>query len=83
MLLTNQSWNVLSYLFNGNMLASSGLHDQLLEVVNELLLNLLLGVKSFTMVIVQFEYFIIISLLDHSSVKEGSIFLSIFKPLYS
>ena len=65
------------------MSASSGLHEQLLEVMNELLLDLLLGVKNFTMVVVQFEDFVIISSLDHSSVKESNIFFSFFKPLYS
>lgn len=41
--------------------------------MNELLLDLFLGVKRFPLVIVQFENPVIIPSLNHSSMKEGSI----------
>ena len=83
MLRADQSWNVLSYFSYGNMSVGNGLCEQFLEIMNELFLDLLLGVKSLTLVVVQLEYFVIISSLDHCSVKESSIFFAFFKPLYS
>ena len=83
LLLVDQSWNVFSYLFNGNSAIFFNLHEQLLKVMNMFLLNLLLGVKSFTLVVVQFEDSIVVPTLNHGSVEEGDVFFSFFEPLDS